>query len=333
MPAVVEAEPVDDGVVAPQPEHARAWDCRVAVRGVTVPISAKPQPSRRTASGTRASLSKPAAIPTGLGSVKPANVTPSAASSGADAAGNTPSSSDFSVISCACSGGSSVSARGAKSNSIFSMPRIPWATSARRRRRAGSANTARGAGGRQCGVEVREVIAAARDLPTQRLAKQRAFRIGSTRDRACRGSAWRACRRVCSRVDKWMIPIAHIVRRADERAAATRVLPRRARHHLEDELSSALSSLVRTLRRAQVLFSCATAMFARATQRRLRVAAARTPRKRRSLRRSFSEIATVATSIVMLPSRKCRSPAPAAMSRRPNTKNESRCSLVCQQRL
>ncbi len=54
--------------------------------GVTVPISAKPQPSRKMASGTRASLSKPAAIPTGFGSDRPANETASEAWSNADGA-------------------------------------------------------------------------------------------------------------------------------------------------------------------------------------------------------------------------------------------------------
>ena len=39
--------------------------------GVTVPTSTKPKPSRSSASGTSAFLSKPAAMPTGLGNVRP----------------------------------------------------------------------------------------------------------------------------------------------------------------------------------------------------------------------------------------------------------------------
>ena len=40
-------------------------------RGVTVPISTKPKPSRSSASGTRASLSNPAAMPIGFGKSRP----------------------------------------------------------------------------------------------------------------------------------------------------------------------------------------------------------------------------------------------------------------------
>ena len=50
--------------------------------GVTVPISTKPKPSRSSASGTSAFLSKPAAMPTGLGKFRPKARTASFGSSG-----------------------------------------------------------------------------------------------------------------------------------------------------------------------------------------------------------------------------------------------------------
>ncbi len=49
--------------------------------GVTVPTSTKPKPSRSRASGTSAFLSKPAAIPTGLGKLSPKARTASLGSS------------------------------------------------------------------------------------------------------------------------------------------------------------------------------------------------------------------------------------------------------------
>ena len=50
--------------------------------GVTVPTSTKPKPTRSSASGTSACLSKPAASPTGLGKVSPNARVASRASSG-----------------------------------------------------------------------------------------------------------------------------------------------------------------------------------------------------------------------------------------------------------
>ena len=56
-------------------------------RGVTVPISAKPSPMASTAPTTRASLSKPAAMPSGLGNVRPHTFTASRPSSGTELRG------------------------------------------------------------------------------------------------------------------------------------------------------------------------------------------------------------------------------------------------------
>ena len=55
--------------------------------GVMVPTSANPQPSPSTASGTRASLSNPAAIPIGLGNPSPSADTASRRSSAPGALG------------------------------------------------------------------------------------------------------------------------------------------------------------------------------------------------------------------------------------------------------
>ena len=274
--------------------------------GVTVPISAKPQPSCRMASGTRASLSKPAAIPTGLGNVKPANVTPSAASSGADAAGNTPSSSDFNVISCASSGGSSVSARGAKSNSIFSMPRIPWATSARRPRRAAaqirhrrwrSAARRRGAGSTSPPRETSQRSVSPRTCVSNWINTR------SCLPRKCLASV----PAICSRVDKWIYPSR------TSSAEPTNAPLRHASSHAGrgTTLNTNCRAVViacTALRRAQVLFSCATAMFARATRRRLRVAVRARGTNSVRCEGPFLRSRLSRRCIVMLPSRKCRLP-------------------------
>jgi hypothetical protein len=62
----VEAEPVDHGLVGLEPEQ-RGRGLPGCGSGVTVPISTKPKPRPSSASGTSACLSKPGAIPIGLG--------------------------------------------------------------------------------------------------------------------------------------------------------------------------------------------------------------------------------------------------------------------------
>jgi len=80
--AIVEAHAVDDRCIPAQPEQART---RIAGlrRGVTVPHSTKPKPNFAMASGTCASLSKPAARPTGLRKFRPNASTAKRGSSGA----------------------------------------------------------------------------------------------------------------------------------------------------------------------------------------------------------------------------------------------------------
>ena len=72
---VVEAEPVDHRRVVAQAERCAASDCPDCGSGVTVPTSAKPKPSPSSASGTSAFLSKPAAMPSGLGKSIPQTFT------------------------------------------------------------------------------------------------------------------------------------------------------------------------------------------------------------------------------------------------------------------
>ena len=82
LPLVVEAEPVDDGAVVVE-RNMRGLRLPLCARGVSVPTSTKPKPMARSSRGTRASLSKPAAMPTGLGKSRPEQVWAKRWSSGA----------------------------------------------------------------------------------------------------------------------------------------------------------------------------------------------------------------------------------------------------------
>ena len=66
----VEAEPVDQRAVGSR-RKTRGRGLPGCGRGVTVPISTKPKPEPQQRSGTRASLSKPAAMPIGFGKSRP----------------------------------------------------------------------------------------------------------------------------------------------------------------------------------------------------------------------------------------------------------------------
>ena len=273
--------------------------------GVTVPISAKPQPSRRMASGTRASLSKPAAIPTGFGNVKPANVT----AERCVVCGRRGKHAQLQ-----CFQGDLVrflrrqQRQGARckieqhfqhaANSLGNIgtPSAP----------SGSANTAPalvvGNAEYRCGKR-----SPPRDT-SQRSVSPRTRVSYWINSRSC---LLRKCLAsvpaICSRVDKWIYPSRTSSAEPMNAPRSTRVLPRRARHHLEHELSSRCHRLYRAA-------SCASSFFVRDRDVCARDVAplaccrARTRSELRSLRRSFSEIAAVAAMIVMLPSWNCRLP-------------------------
>src|SRR6185312_10319908 len=112
-------------------------------RGVTVPISTKPKPKRSIASGTSASLSKPAASPTGFGNSRPQSLMARLGASGADRRGATPKRNAAIVTRCAVSGGSVRSSGSARSNSVMCPSPCgnasACATTATRARRVSSA--------------------------------------------------------------------------------------------------------------------------------------------------------------------------------------------------
>src|SRR6185312_5071075 len=93
-------------------------------RGVTVPTSTKPKPKRSIASGTSASLSKPAASPIGFGNSRPQSLMARLGASGAARRGATPRRNAAIVARCAVSGGSVRSSGSARSNSV--MCPTPW---------------------------------------------------------------------------------------------------------------------------------------------------------------------------------------------------------------
>ena len=109
--------------------------------GVMVPTSTKPKPTRSSASGTSAFLSKPAAIPTGFGKLSP-NTRIASRLSSAAARG---SGANFSILiasPCASSGSSACkNGRARRSNRPITVS-APAARAARRPHRATAAPSA-----------------------------------------------------------------------------------------------------------------------------------------------------------------------------------------------
>ena len=71
LPLIVEAEPIDDRPGPRASGRCAGAALPLCARGVSVPTSTKPKPMARSSRGTRAFLSKPAAMPTGLGKSRP----------------------------------------------------------------------------------------------------------------------------------------------------------------------------------------------------------------------------------------------------------------------
>ena len=150
--------------------------------GVTEPISTKPKPSRNSASGTSALLSKPAAMPIGLGKFRPKARTASLGSSGRGRVGGS-SRRPWIARRCASSGSNQRSSGSEKASKARITARAPGCRVCHRTARA-----YRDAGDRaeiEFAVEMRKQLVVARALPAQ----CRSQRIGIDRDQEQAGLA------------------------------------------------------------------------------------------------------------------------------------------------
>ena len=172
--------------------------------GVTVPISTKPKPSRSSASGASAFLSKPAAMPTGLGKFSPkARTARLGASGGGGACGS--SRSPWIARRCASSGSSQRSSGSDKASKARITTPAPECRASRRRGSRSSMHRGDGAEV-EVAIEMRKQFARRASAPSAARRRARRSRPRSGTGRCGRRSACAAVPSTWAAVEKWMKP-------------------------------------------------------------------------------------------------------------------------------